>query len=86
MGFNDTANAVLLGNVLAVIFLWSCFQFHRFDYKAPLLAYAGFLIPCLFVLGSVISIEGLPPQFDALRSQQASEAHQTPQEDFVDRR
>lgn len=66
MGFNDTAVAVLLGNIGTLCFLWACVQFHRHDYKAPWLAYAAFLIPLAFILAVTISTEGLPPHLDAL--------------------
>lgn len=62
----DFAAAVFAGNILTVIFVWGCFQFHKHDYKAPWLAYAAFTFPLLFLLTSVVATEGLPPQFDAL--------------------
>jgi len=63
--------AVFMGNTLTLIFVWGCVQFHRHDYKAPWIAYAAFVFPLLFLLGSVVSTEGLPPQFDALVTQQS---------------
>jgi len=67
----DFAAAVFLGNILTVIFVWGCFQFHRHDYKAPWVAYAAFMFPLLFLLASVVVTEGLPPQFDALATRQS---------------
>lgn len=66
MGFIDTASAVMLGNFGILIFGWACLQFHKHDYKAPWTAYAAFLIPLFYVVASALTIEGLPPQFDAL--------------------
>lgn len=60
---------VFLGNVLTLSFLWGFVQFHRFDYKAPWLAYTAVLMPLGFFLLSVISTEPMPPWLDALASQ-----------------
>lgn len=70
LGFHAIAGALFLANVLTLAFVWGCVQFHRHDYKAPWLAYAAFLMPLLYLAGSVIVTEGLPPQFDALALRQ----------------
>ena len=62
----DTAAAVLFGNILTIIFAWSLIQFHRFDYKAPWLAYVAFLMPMAYLAISVLLTEGLPPHLDAI--------------------
>lgn len=59
-------SAVFAGNLLALAFAWACVQFKRHDYDAPWLAYAAFVIPLLYLAGSIIVNEGLPPQFDAI--------------------
>lgn len=66
MEFSDLIAAVFAGNVLAVAFVWGMAQFHKHDYKAPWLAFAATLMPLILVVLSLISTEGLPPQFDAL--------------------
>ena len=66
MDFTNVASAVFLGNALTVIFLWGCVQFHRYDYKAPWLAYSAFLMPILIFIASMITSGLVPPQFDAL--------------------
>ena len=66
MGFLDFAAAVALGNILTLMFFWGCTQFHRHDYKAPWMAYAGFLVPIAFIAVSVLAIEGPPPHLDAI--------------------
>lgn len=66
MGFHDFISAIFAGNVLAVCFVWACFQFHRHDYQAPWLAYAAFLMPLAYFMASLYLTEGLPPQFDGL--------------------
>lgn len=66
MGFSDFIAAVFAANVATAAFLWACFQFHRHDTDAPWLAYAAFIMPLIFLIGSVIATGGLPPQFDAL--------------------
>lgn len=66
MGFHSVAAAVFLANVLAVAFVWGCFQFHKHDYKAPWLAYAATLMPLAYMVIGLLLTEGLPPQFDAI--------------------
>jgi hypothetical protein len=63
------AAAVFLGNVLTLSVVWAMVQFHRYDYRAPWLAYAALLMPVLILLGQVIVTEGLPPPFDVLALQ-----------------
>ncbi len=58
MDVTDIAAGVFLGGVLTVCFVWACFQFHKHDYSAPWLAYAGFLMPLLFAVLSLVPIEG----------------------------
>lgn len=64
----DIASAVFLGNLLTAAHIWGWVQFHRHDYKAPWTAYGAFIMPVLFMAASIITAEGLPPQFDALAS------------------
>jgi len=66
--FGETAS-VLLANLLTLSFVWGCVQFHRYDYKAPWIAYAAFLFPVFFLVAGFVATEGLPPQFDALALQ-----------------
>ena len=66
MGFHSIAGALFVANLLTLAFIWGCVQFHRHDYKAPWLAYAATLMPMLYMIGSLIVTEGLPPQFAAL--------------------
>lgn len=53
--------ALFAGNVLTLAFVWGCVQFHRHDYKAPWLAYAAFAMPLLYLIGSLVVTEVLPP-------------------------
>lgn len=65
---DQIAAAVLLGNILTLCFVWACAQFHRHDYRAPWLAYAGALMPVGYVLLSFFTAEP-SPLFSALASQ-----------------
>jgi len=50
LSFTDVALAVALGNVIAAAMLASLWQFHKHDYNAPWVAYAGFLMPLAFIM------------------------------------
>lgn len=63
----NVAAAVLAGNLLTVMFLWGAWQFHKYDYKAPWLAYGCCLFPLALVILSLLSTEPLPPHLDALK-------------------
>ncbi len=55
MDLFDLISAVFFGNVLTLCVFASYKQFVQKDYKAPWIAYVGFILPVLFGLGSVIS-------------------------------
>lgn len=69
MDLNDTAVAILIGNIGTLCFLWGCVQFHRHDFKAPWLAYAAFAFPLLFIIAATLANEAPPPILDALALQ-----------------
>lgn len=71
MGFHDFIAAFFAGNVLTLSFVWAMVQFHRHDYHAPWLAYAGAIMPIIYFAASLMLTEGLPPQFDGLAPQPA---------------
>jgi hypothetical protein len=51
---------------LTICVVWGAFQFHKYDYKAPWLAYAAMLMPMAYMVAGLMLTEGLPHQFDAL--------------------
>lgn len=65
MDFWAVAAAVFFGNILTLCVLGAFIQFQRHDYKAPWLAYAGFLIPLAIFLLSISTIVAWPPYLDA---------------------
>ena len=65
---NVIASGVFLGIVMAACVIWGMSKFHKHDEGAPWLAYAAFLLPIAFFVLSMVAIEELPPQFDALAS------------------
>ena len=76
MDMIDFAMAVFMGNAVTIAFAWGFHQFHKYDYKAPWVAYAAFLIP-LFMLAASLYLTGEhPPQFDALAPQQSADLDQ----------
>lgn len=72
MSFLDLALAIFLGNAITIAFLSSLWQLHKKDEQAPIWAYALFILPLLFVLGTLWITEGSTPHFDALAPQQAA--------------
>lgn len=62
---------VFIGNVLTAAFIWSMSKAARFsdDRDIPWLVYAGLAAPIIFVLGALLSSEGLPPFLAALAAQ-----------------
>jgi hypothetical protein len=67
-GMFQIAAAVFLGNVLTLSVVWAMVQFHRYDYRAPWLAYGAFLMP-LGLLALAVLTEGPSPLLAALASQ-----------------
>jgi hypothetical protein len=70
-GMTAIIAGVFVGNVLTVCFVAAIIQFQRHDYRAPWVAYAGFLMPLAFAAAVLASTEGLPPQFDAVAPRQS---------------
>lgn len=68
-GFLDVAFAVFAGNLITLCVVWACVQFHRYDYRAPWVAYGAFLLPMLMLIVTILLTEGLPPHLDALAPQ-----------------
>lgn len=60
---------VLLGNVLTLCIVWALVQFHRYNYKAPWLAYAAILTPLALLASEVVSTGVLTHQSAALTPQ-----------------
>ncbi len=48
-----TAVAVMLGNILTVIFLWGCYQLYRNEEKAGYLVYSAIAWPAFFAAGAL---------------------------------
>lgn len=66
LSMHDLASSVMMGNLLSLAFVWGIIQFNRHDYRASWLAYAAVAMPVLYMMGSLVITEGLPPPFDAL--------------------
>lgn len=81
MGMNDIIAALFTANVMTLWFAWGLFQLHKKDMRAPWYAFVAVIAPMLFVAASVYLNEGLPPQFDALDSQQSAASHPSQPED-----
>ena len=58
MEFTDLAAAVFAGNVMTLALFWGMVQFHKKDYKAPWLAYAGVAMPLLYTAASFLTNAG----------------------------
>lgn len=67
-GMDTLIAAVFIGNILAAAFVWGMARAARYktDSEIPWLVYAALILPVLFVLGALVTAEGLPPPLAAL--------------------
>lgn len=67
MDFLDFVAAVMIANVLTVVFVFSCVRSAKFaEAETPWLTLAGIALPLGFVLISLFQSVGTPTAFDAL--------------------
>jgi hypothetical protein len=68
MDHSALITAVFTGNVLTACFVWGLVQFNKYERHAdaPWMVFAAVGFPVVFCLLTFVSIEGLPPHFDAL--------------------
>lgn len=61
--------AVLGGNLLTALCAWGLYEINKSENGASWIAYGAALLFPAFLIGGLLTIGELPPQFDALRAQ-----------------